>query len=144
VSASSNAAQITVTGWWLVDPVQPSTSIPLNVVGFPTSIHEQLSTHYPIGQQYPTIVADVVNGTDGQLAVETQSASEWQSLLAASTSQRIKWLMSPYGDGLYVRIGGASPTMGIAGQVHQTQLSPSTPTTPYRQVTLQYVNVGRP
>lgn len=130
--------------WWLIDPVTPSLSIPLTVTGYPTSMHEQLTTHYPLGQKYPTIVTDVVNGTDGQLQVETTSPAAWTTLQSVISDQRIKWLMSPYGDGLYIRIGGAAPTMGISGQVHQAQIAPSTPQAPYRQITLQYVNVGRP
>lgn len=143
-SATVTVTEPDPTGWWLIDPVDPALTIPINVVGFPTSVHEQLATHYPLGQQYPTVVADVVNGTDGQLQVETSTASEWATLKTTVTDQRVKWLISPYGDGLYIRIGGASPTMGISGQVHQTQLAPSTPSAPYRTVTLQYVGAAKP
>lgn len=142
--ATVNATSPTPTTWWLTDPLEPSLTIPINVVGYPTTVHEQLTAHYPLGQKYPTVVADVVNGTSGQIQVETSTPTEWTTLKQTASDQRIKWLASPYGDGLYIRIGGASPTMGISGQVHQTQITPSTPTSPYRQVTLQYVGSARP
>ena len=143
-SATSSPADVTASTWWLIDPLTPAATIPLDVIGFPTAIHESLATHYPVGQQYPTVVADVVNGTDGQLQVETQTIADWNNLVAATTSQRIKWLISPYGDGLYIRVGGAGPMNGIPGMVHQTQVVPSSANTPYRQTTLTYVNVARP
>lgn len=143
-SATSPAATATATTWWLADPLTPASSIPLDVVGHPTTVHEQLTTHYPVGTQYPSIVADVVNGVDGQLQVETQTAAQWAQLAAATTDQHIKWLMSPYGDGLYIRCGGASPSTGISGQVKQAQITPSPVSSPYRQATIQYVNVAAP
>lgn len=147
-SPSSTASTVTLAlglGWWLVDPLNPALTISLNVVGFPTSTFEQLTAHYPLGVKYPTVVADVVNGTDGQLEVETTTAAEWNVLKTTLSDQRIKYLMSPFGDGLYIRVGAASPTMGISGQVKQTQLSPGSPNdAPFRQLTIQYVEMAMP
>lgn len=144
-AATVTVTPATPTTWWLTDPVTENLSIPLNVTGHPTVVHEQLTSHYPLGTQYPTIVTDVVNGNDGQLQVETTGAAEFATLQTRLSDQRIKWLMSPFGDGLYIRIGGAAPSMGISGQVKQSQLTPgATATSPFRKITIQYVQVARP
>jgi hypothetical protein len=140
-------ATLSVTSWWAIAPLSPSTSISLQVTAAPTSQHESLAVHVPLSQTGvvtpPTVVAGGIQGQDGQVTVETQSLTQWQALKGVLAAGAVVWLMSPLGDGTYARISAANAVGGTSGAAHQTTVvGPST--TPVRTSTISYVAVSSP
>jgi hypothetical protein len=141
------SATLVVTSWWFIEPLAPASSLALNVQGSPTAQHENIAVHYALSPPgvvtTPVVISGGVQGTDGQLSVQTQSLAEWQALKASLASGTTKWLISPFSEGTYARCSAASAIGGQSGAAHQTTVvGPST--TPYRVSQITYVQVGAP
>lgn len=143
-------ATLTVAEWWFIEPLNPSASLGIFVTDNPTSQHENIAVHYPISATgvvvAPTIIAGGISGQDGSLTIETQSLAEWTALKASLVSGTIKWLISPFSAGEYVRVSAANPSGGgTAGATHTTTHPGNVPvTTPVRNSVVTYVQVNAP
>jgi hypothetical protein len=129
-------ATIAVTSWWLRDPADATASVALNVKpSFKQLRLESLTTHYPLGSQFPVVVADTVHGEDGTLTVWTSSPADDTALLALLLRQATLLLHHPYGELHYIRINTTREV---------TKPYSSTPAKPYREYLWSYVEVGYP
>lgn len=103
------------------------------VVNPQEDITEDLGVFRPLDRRYPIVVAGKLGGWDGEITIATITTAEWDAVKALIEAQRVLLLQSPYGWDKYIRITNGARTL-IQG----------TTTTPRRQVTLQYVEVGSP
>jgi len=150
VSEPSATVSVTSSEWWLLNPLDPSTAMPIDVTSHQTSQMERSSSHTVLGlpgaPTLPVILASGLGGSDGSITVVTTSPAEFAALTALTTSQVTLWLSSPLGDGLYVRFGPLPGGMstGMGNKVRDTKLAPSSLTSPYRTSNLTYVQQPRP
>jgi len=150
VSEPSATVSVTSSEWWLLNPLDPSTAMPIDVTSHQTSQMERSSSHTVLGlpgaPTLPVILASGLGGSDGSITVVTTSPAEFAALTALTTSQATLWLSSPLGDGLYVRFGPLPGGMstGMGNKVRDTKLAPSSLTSPYRTSNLTYVQQPRP
>jgi hypothetical protein len=129
-------ATIAVLSWWLRDPADSTASVALNTKpGIKQPHLESLATHYPLGSQYPVMVADRVHGQDGTLTVWTKAAADDTALMTLLLRQATLLLHHPYGELHYVRINTTREV---------TKPYPGTPTKPYREYSFSYVEVAYP
>lgn len=129
-------ATIAVLSWWLRDPADATASVALNTKpGIKQPHLESTSTHYPLGSQYPVVVADRVHGQDGTLTVWTKAAADDAALMTLLLRQATLLLHHPYGELHYVRI---NTTRDV------TKPYSSTPAKPYREYLFSYVEVAYP
>lgn len=144
-SATASATTST-TSWWMIDPLNPGNALSLFVNGHSSSQTEQSTAHYTVGNPFPTITASTVGGSDGTLAVQTVTQAEYNALRTLMGSQAIQWLISPLGDGLYVRVGPQPGGMssGYGNATRQSQLSPSSAANPVVVTNVTYVEVAKP
>lgn len=151
VTADSSAGTLTVNSYWFIEPLNPSASLQLGVTSQPTVQGARVAVHTPISPvgvvSLPTVVSGGISGQDGSLTVETKSYAEWSALKSSVQSGTVKWLMSPYSDGLYASASGAAnanSSSGSTGSSHTTQSPQGPATTPVRSSVVTYVEVGRP
>lgn len=148
-SLASSTATVTtaVDSWWLIPVLSPSLAVAPFVTTFSMTQMEQAASHLQLGQPYPVIVASAMGGKDGTVTVQTVTAAEWGALEALINAQAVCWLINPFGDGLYVRIGPAPGGMSGSGMgvtSKQSNMLPSTASSPVRQITLSYQEVAKP
>ncbi|MHB8188926.1 MAG: hypothetical protein ACYDHP_00570 [Ferrimicrobium sp.] len=145
-AVTTSAATSTAGSWWLIDPLVTSASIPIFVTAHSSSQTEMSTATYTLGNPFPTVVASTVGGSDGNLTVQTVTPLEYTTLQKTLGDQRIKWLISPFSDGLYARVGPQPGGMssGFGNQTRQTTLSPSTSAAPVTSTAITYVEVARP
>ena len=145
-SATTSAVTQSTTGWWLINPITPTSAFAPFVKSFTMLQLEQGASHTQIGQALPTIVSSVMGGKDGQLTVQTSTAAEWTTLQNLINSRATLWLTNYLGDGLYVRVGpspgGMSSGNGLSSK--QAQLAPSLASNPVRTIQLSYQQVAQP
>ncbi len=145
-SATTSAVTQSTTGWWLINPITPTSAFAPFVKSFTMLQLEQGASHTQLGQALPTIVSSVMGGKDGQLTVQTSTAAEWTTLQNLINSRATLWLTNYLGDGLYVRVGpspgGMSSGNGLSSK--QAQLAPSLASNPVRTIQLSYQQVAQP
>jgi len=134
-SAATNAGPIPADKWNLKVPQVPALNVyDIRVVVNPSEdITEDLGVFRPLDRRYPIVVAGKLGGWDGEFTIATITSAEWYAVKAIVERQSVLLLQSPYGWEKYVRIINGARTL-IQG----------TTTTPRRQVTFQYVEVGSP
>lgn len=145
-SSPSSAVQTTPTTWWLIDPLAPANALSVFVTAHTSSQTEQSTAHYTIGDPLPTVVASTVGGSDGSITVQTVSVAEYQALRNLMGSQAIQWMVSPVGDGLWVRVGPQPGGMssGYGNATRQSTLGTSPATSPVQNTVVTYLEVSRP
>lgn len=146
---SSPSAQVnattSATSWWAINPLDPSAAISLTVTGHTSAQIEQSSAHTSIGIGLPQVIASAIGGSDGSIEVTTTTQTQYQALQEMLASQQIQWLISPLGDGLYIRIGPQPGGMssGMGNQTRQSTVS-GTAASPVVVTTVTYNQVAAP
>lgn len=147
ISATLNGAPITsgpsgllssllsADGWNLKVPETSALNvINTSVVGtISENINEDLGVFRPLDRRFPVIDAGTMTGWDGELRLNTSTASEWSAIQDVIEAQKVLLLESPFGWSKYIRIvnGAKVSTLG-------------TPTAPFRSVTMSYVETDSP
>jgi hypothetical protein len=110
VSAASSTvvagAQLTLTDWWLKDPIDPTRNMAVDIRGddFQQNSSTQQAEYHPLGSKYPIIVSDVVGAEEFFLHFEFTSKAAYLAFEVLRTSQRTLLLQRTYtGDQWYIR-----------------------------------------
>ncbi len=145
-SAPSNAAEISISDWWLVPPLDTSLAVSPFVKAYTMTQTEQSAAHIQLGQSFATVVASAMGGKDGTITVQTTTPAQWTALEALINAQQICWMTNNLGDGLYVRIGPQPGGMssGMGNTAKQSQVKPAGTNNPTRQITLTYIEMAKP
>ena len=145
-SAPSNSAEISISDWWLVPPLDTSLAVSPFVKAYTMTQTEQSAAHIQLGQSFATVVASAMGGKDGTITVQTTTPAQWTALEALINAQQICWMTNNLGDGLYVRIGPQPGGMssGMGNTAKQSQVKPAGTNNPTRQITLTYIEMARP
>ena len=144
-SATSDEATLsTAGGWWLVDPLNPSSGVSAQLVTYQPAVTEQSTSHLVMGQSTPNVIANAMGGTDGSGTFETFDAVTYNGLQALLQSQKTIYVMDPYGDAngiTYVRFGPqtAGLSTGSGNTVKTATLNPSTASGPHRTIDVTWV-----
>lgn len=130
---SSMSAIIYATAWTLKSPDNPALNIlDLRVVGTPDEeLSEDVGVFRPLNARYPTVVSGELSGWDGSIEVVCITNAEWIALKALIELQQPLVLESLFGWVKYIRIIGGAKVK-----------SSGSATTPVRNVTLTYVDLG--
>ncbi len=148
VSLPSPSVSITseVTTWWIIPPLNPALATSMTVTSYSMTQMEQMAAHQLPGLSFPQVVASAMGGKDGSIQVETVNTAQWNALEAAINSQQVMWLINPFGEGIYARIGLAPGGMnsGNGSTSKQAHVLPSPASVPYRQITLTYNQLAKP
>ncbi len=137
------SAQVSLSSWWLKDPLNPSANQTLIVSDTPqTNQLEQSTVNYPLGTGliYPTVQAGSIGGDDGTVPATIIGQANYTAFRALINAQHVLLLQSPYGEQWYIR--GALSTSSASLTQEQTQLNASSGAQPLRTVALSYVEVG--
>ena len=148
VSLASATVSVTseVTTWWIIPPLNPSLATSMTVTSYSMTQMEQMAAHQLPGLSFPQVVASAMGGKDGSIQVETVNTAQWNALEAAINSQQVMWLINPFGEGIYARVGLAPGGMNSSNGAtsKQAHVLPSPASVPYRQITLTYNQVAKP
>ncbi len=137
------SAQVSLSSWWLKDPLNPSANQTLIVSDTPqTNQLEQSTVNYPLGTGliYPTVQAGSIGGDDGTVPATIIGQANYAAFRALISAQHVLLLQSAYGQQWYIR--GALSTSSASLTQEQTQLNASSGAQPFRTVSLSYVEVG--
>lgn len=94
--ASSASVTVTITDWWLKDPLTPANNRIVDVQGPVDSDEtERTAVMEPLGRKYPVVLADAYGGEDGTLDVKSFSEAEHQTIRALIRAQRTLILQAP-------------------------------------------------
>ena len=148
LGSTAATATLTLTSWFTLDPTAPLvTHAALSVQTKTASRQAQATTHVLLGAAgvvtYPVIVSSGINGKDGTLTVQTQTKAEYDNIETLLQAQITMWLMSPQGDGLYVRFG-PTPGGGSGSTLHTSSLDVSPVANPVQTMQLTFVGQARP
>jgi hypothetical protein len=126
---------ITADAWNFKDVDQPGLNvIDVRVTGNPSEqVTEEQGVFRPLGRKFPVVVSGAVSGWDGALNITTVSELEWERIKYLAESQQVLYLESAFGWSKFIRI-----LSGVTANMSGTR------TTPKREVSLRYVEVGRP
>ena len=145
---TSNAAMLTTTRWWELDPNNPAGAIEAQVIAWQPQITEQSTARLVMGQATPNVVASTMGGLDGQATFETFDPITYQTLRAMLTSQTTIFVSSPWGpmDTTYVRFGPQTGGGGGAGgnKIVDSTLLPSTYANMHRTTQITWAAQARP
>jgi hypothetical protein len=136
------------TNWWIIDPVTPANSVLAIVTSQTTSGYKLTGANYPLSDsplpQLPSVTNLGSFGESGTLVVQTQTPTEYSSLVSLVSYSSVKFIINPFSQGFYSSLAISDPTGGTSGASHATTYKGGTATTPYRESTLSYTEVGRP
>ncbi|HVC23492.1 MAG TPA: hypothetical protein VNH82_08730 [Candidatus Dormibacteraeota bacterium] len=142
-SAASTVASVTATlgNWWLKNLLIPAQNVTVEVsADFATDRIEQSTVVYPIGQNRPSVIFDVIEGVDGSVTVTTTTAAAYTALETILGAQAILLLQSPYGYSRYIRLA-LNPAASSIAQESGT-LSASSAASPFIVTVIAFVDVG--
>lgn len=149
--AASASGTLTTNTWLIVDvsgPNTPPTEMLPVVTAYSGTVMEQSASHLPLGSTFPSIVADTVGGVGGSVTVETFTTADYQLLQSLTTAQRTMWISSPFGLGVYGRLGIPPNGMSAGGAgnaVRQAQLQPgSVASSPHHVTALTWIPQAKP
>ncbi|HVA75754.1 MAG TPA: hypothetical protein VNF71_14440 [Acidimicrobiales bacterium] len=133
VSAAVNPI---VSTWSLVTATPGQTA----AVGIMVMAHEQTrpnreALHLRLGATYPIVVTDVVGARAGTLTCLTTTQSAFNAVLGLLGQLEVLFLVSPYGDILYLVADPAGTTVDI---------QPGGAAAPYRTIKFGYSEVAAP
>lgn len=140
---TSAPVELQTTGWWELDPTDPSTAVNANTTNWNPMISEQSAAHLVMGQATPNIIANAMGGTDGSVEFQTFDAPTYNGLQDILTSQKTIFISDPFGLSYYVRFGPSSGGGG-GSQVLNANLQASTAAAPYRITQSTFVAQLRP
>jgi hypothetical protein len=102
-ATASIAAPVTAS-YWIGDP-QTNTWIPVLVKAgsISTAIDEAMTVHWPLGNPFAVVVADVIHGPDFQVTLVTQNPADQAALDAILSLPRPIYWQSPVDTPLWVR-----------------------------------------
>jgi hypothetical protein len=147
-AATSNSVTLVTTGWWEVDPNNPSSAVSAQAINWEPQVTEQSTAHLVMGQQTPNVVANVMGGLDGQATFETFDPDTYADFQALLTSQSTIWVSSPFGptDSAYVRFGPQTGGLssGSGNKVNDSSLLPGTSENMHRTTAVTWVAQARP
>lgn len=141
-----SSSTLATATWWIIPPLNPALATSMTVMSYSMTQMEQMAAHQLPGLSFPQVVASAMGGKDGSIQVETVNTAQWNALEAAINSQQVMWLINPFGEGIYARIGLAPGGMnsGNGSTSKQAHVLPSPASVPYRQITLTYNQVAKP
>lgn len=132
--------------WLLKDPLNFAEVILFTPLEFTTNREESQGIFQPIGANFPVVITDTVQGSDGTLKIETFDPAQYANLEFFKGQQKTLLLQSPYGEQWYIRF--ASPrTAGSSGATFSERkmtMNPSDLSTPWRVWEQAYIEVAAP
>lgn len=149
-AGTSNTAEITTvgTGWWEIDPTDPSSAVHAQIVSWQPVQTEQSAAHMVMGQFTMNMVANAMMNQDFAATFLTLDPTTYTRLVALLRSQRIVWISSPFSalDCGYFRFGPQTGGLSTgAGNKSRTgTLEPSSAGSPYRKISVTAIAQPRP
>lgn len=105
--SASVSVVVPSNGWWLRDPLDPTTDTRVQVApGFEQGREERGGVFAPLGRSLKVGVFDVVSGADGAYTFVTKDQTEFLAVRALLVRQSVLLLQSPFGEQFYVRFYG--------------------------------------
>jgi hypothetical protein len=146
--APVGAAISTGLGFWEFDPLNPAASAaPAQPTGWNPSQIIQSTAHPVLGQTTMNLVQYAVQQPDFSATFETFSNATYNAFKALTLSQRTVFVSQPYGEGPYYFNLAPQPGGGGGGSgntAHSTNLYPSAPGAPMRDVAVTAIGAPRP
>lgn len=137
VSAFSTVASVapTVEHWSLAQTQPGGTNVLMIVTDHQQTQAHRATLHQVLGNPDPVVIYDVTDAFTGTFKVWTGTQAAYAAVLAMVAEDQVLFLVSPYGDVLYVQI---QPT----GE--STTITPTSAASPYRVTTVEYTQVAEP
>ncbi len=147
-SAPSAQQAVTTSGWWELDPTNPSSAVSAQVTNWQPVNTLPAAAHQVMGQKVMNFVTDVPLNQDFSATFEIFNASTYDALEALLTSSATLFISSPFSatDTGWFNIGPQSGGLstGAGVQTKQAQLMPSTASAPHRTVQVTAIAAARP
>ncbi|MGB6771188.1 MAG: hypothetical protein WBF51_04205 [Candidatus Dormiibacterota bacterium] len=140
-ASSTQSTTASLGNWWLKNPLNSAQNITVEVsADFTTDRLEQSTVIYPLGQTRPSVIFDVITGTDGGATVTTTTTAAYTALETILGAQAVLLVQNPFGGNWYVRL--AITTSSASTAQESGTLSASSAASPFRTTVLSWVEVG--
>lgn len=109
---------LTLTDWWLKDPLAPAGNIVVLPEGPELEITypEEAAAFSPLGRSRKVVVGSAEKGAEFALTLFFATRVAYDALAALRALRRTLLLQSPSGDNWYVRIVSVGLRRGLGGQ----------------------------
>lgn len=148
VSAASTPQTLVTSGWWELDPTNPSSAVSAQVTNWQPVNTLPATAHQVMGQSVMNFVTDVPLNQDFSATFEVFHADVYDALEALLTSSAVLFISSPFAatDTGWFAIGPQSGGLstGAGVQTKQAKLLPSTSSAPHRTIQVTAVAQARP
>jgi len=147
-SAASSDETLTTSGWWELDPTNPSSAVSAQVTNWQPVNTLPATAHQVMGQKVMNFVQDVPLNQDFSATFEVFHAAIYDALEALLTSGATIFISSPFAatDTGWFKVGPQSGGLstGNGVQTKQATLLPSTAAAPHRTIQITAIAAARP